>query len=199
MTLIPGLTEDEKLSKAINNSKGEFLVVEKLKTIANERNWIIYRSLRLENHPTKIEGEIDIVIFTIFHGIILLEVKGSKLKVRDGIWSIFNRGKNFWESLKESPFEQMNSGYWAFINETKELFNLNRINPLISWGCIFPESEGIDGGISYPSWRYCSGSNLHNIESFIQVLAKKQRNKLSKLDRKKQSTLDIKLNYLQSL
>ena len=195
MTLIPALTESEKTSKAINSSKGEFLVIEKLKTIASERNWIVYRSLRLENHPTKIEGEIDIVIFTIFHGIILLEVKGSKLRVRDGSWSTFNRGKNSWENLIESPFEQMNSGYWAFKKETKELFQLHRINPLISWGCIFPESEGIDGGMSYPSWRYCSGAKTHDLENFIQVLAKKERNKLSNLERKQQTTLDFKLNW----
>ena len=117
--IIPTLTSEERKNKKINNSHGEYLVVSKLESISDERDWIVLRSLRLENHPSKIEGEIDIVIFTLNQGIVLLEVKGSKLKVNDGVWSIFNRGKNSWEKSQD-PFNQMKDGSFAFRNESKK-------------------------------------------------------------------------------
>lgn len=193
--LIHPLTEGENHSRTVNNSSAEFLLLKKLENISKKRGWIIYRSLRLENHATKIEGEIDIVIFTQTLGIILLEVKGSNLQVQDGQWSTFNRGARKWVDI-QNPFDQMRDGYFAFKNETKELFRLFNIKPMISWGCVFPECDHIKGTISYPSWRFCDAVELDDLEIFLAQLVKKERNKLSNLQRRNtHPTLEPKISY----
>lgn len=193
--VIPPFTEAENKSRSLNNSAAEFMVLKKLENIGKERGWIVRRSLRLENHPSKIEGEIDVVIFTQTQGIILLEIKGSILKINDGEWSTFNRGKQSWEII-ESPFEQMKSGYFAFKSETKTLFRLFSINPLISWACIFPECENIKGTVSYPSWRFCDATQFNELEIFLNQLVRKEKSKLSNLERKNSHTnLEPKISY----
>jgi len=190
--LIPKLTEEEIKSKSVNKSVGEYLVLDKLKSIARERNWIILRSLRLENNTNehKIEGEIDIVIFTENQGIILLEVKSSDLRVLDGKWEIFNRGSNSWIPTQD-PLEQSKDSYFSFKEETKDLFKLTNVNPLVSWGCIFPECTGFDGTISYPSWRLCLADKFDELELFLDKLVKRELNKLSNSKRRAHRSMEI--------
>lgn len=182
--IIPKLTKKELNEKRVNNSQGEYLVLKKLETLSNDgRNWVILRSLRLANHATKIEGEIDVIIFTQNQGIILLEIKGSNLRIRNGEWSAFNRGENKWR-LIQNPLEQMKDGYFAFKKEYKEIFKLLRINPLISWGCVFPENENLTQTKSYPGWRYCNAINFENLELFLNELVKKEKGKLKNIERR---------------
>lgn len=192
--LLPEISQLEHKDQIINGSVGEYIVLVKLASISKERGWLIYRSLRLENHPKKIEGEIDVVIFGNNIGIILLEVKGSNLKCIDGVWSIHNRGEKRWLEIND-PFEQIKDASFAFRQETKQIFQLLRINPMISWGCVFPECDELKGTISYPKWKFCCASELSEIEIFIETLVKKEKNKLSNLDRKNIGGLDIKSAY----
>ena len=192
--IIPSLTKEEKQTKRVNDSHGEYLVIESIAEIAKEMGWIVYRSLRLENHPTKIEGEIDVIVFGEDVGIILLEVKGSKIKCIDGEWSAFNRGQDKWVEIQD-PFNQIKDASFAFRSEVKFLFDHFRVNPLISWGCIFPECDSISGTTSYPSWRFCLAPELDAIGDFLKSLAKKERNKLSNLERKNLGGIDSRTAY----
>jgi hypothetical protein len=192
--IIPPLTKEEKQTKRVSDSHGEYLVIQSLAEIAKEMGWIVYRSLRLENHPTKIEGEIDAIVFGEDIGIILLEVKGSKIKCTDGQWSAFNRGQDQWVEIQD-PFNQIKDASFAFRSEVKFLFDHFRVNPLISWGCIFPECDSISGTTSYPSWRFCLASQLDSMGDFLKSLAKKERNKLSNLDRRNLGGIDSRTAY----
>jgi hypothetical protein len=189
--IIPELSKIEKETKKVNDSHGEFLVIQTLIGIAKEMRWIVYRSLRIENHPSKIEGEIDVIVFGEDIGIVLLEVKGSNVRSLDGNWSAFNRGNNNWVEIQD-PFNQIRDASYAFRNEVKFLFNNFRVNPLISWGCIFPECDSIKGTTSYPSWRFCLASQLVNIGDFLKRLAHKERNKLTNLERKNLGGIDLR-------
>jgi hypothetical protein len=192
--IIPSLTKEEKQAKRVNDSHGEYLVIQSLAEIAKEMGWIVYRSLRLENHPTKIEGEIDVIVFGEDIGIVLLEVKGSKIKCIDGEWSAFNRGQDQWVEIQD-PFNQIKDASFAFRSEVKFLFDHFRVNPLISWGCVFPECDSITGTTSYPSWRFCLASQLDTIGDFLKSLAKRERNKLSNLERKNLGGIDSRTAY----
>lgn len=198
--ILPPLTQQELNTRSINRSAAEFMVIEKLESIAKDRNWIILKSFRLENHHSKREGEIDIVIFTPTQGIILLEVKGSQLRVEDGSWSVLNRGAKKWEKIQD-PFQQIHDATYAFIDETKYLFKLFQVRPLISWGCIFPETNEIRGTVSYPSWRFCNADRFEDLEPFIDKLVKKEKGKLYKLKKSAQTRLDLKLirNIIEKL
>ena len=189
--LIPKLTEEEIKNKSVNKSKGEYLVLDKLKSIASRKKLIILRSLRLENNTNehKIEGEIDIVIFTENQGIILLEVKSSELRAIDGKWrySIVD----LILGCLQDPLEQSKDSYFSFKEETKELFDLTNVNPLVSWGCIFPECSKFDGTISYPSWRFCLADKFDELELFLDKLVKRELNKLSKSKRRAHRSMEI--------
>ena len=177
--IIPALTPEELNSRTVNGSSAEFLTLRKLEEIGKGRNWTIIRSFILEDHPSKIEGEIDMVIFTDTHGIILIEVKGSHLKCIDRNWSIFNRGKKSWEPTQD-PFEQIKEGYYAF---NDALFPITRrfgIKPLVSRCCVFPECDSIRGSVEYPSWRFCTADRFHDLELFLDKVVRKEKGKKGK-------------------
>jgi len=192
--IIPALSKEEKESKRINDSHGEYLVIQKLAGIAKDMEWIVFRSLRLENHPNKQEGEIDIVVFGEQIGIVLLEVKGSELRCDMGKWSAYNRGQSRWVEIQD-PFNQIKDASFAFRKEVKFLFDNFRVNPLVSWGCVFPECDSITETASYPSWRFCVASQLEAFDSFVVNLAKKERNKLSNLERRNSGGIDRRTAY----
>ena len=198
--LLPGFTDQENSEKKINNSAAEYLVLKYLKELAKERGWLVYRSLRIEDHHTKLEGEIDIVIFTTTHGIILLEVKGSKLRTVNGDWSIYNRGSGIWIDIQD-PFEQIKDAYFAFRQNHVSLFKLLQVNPMISWGCVFPECDNISGTLSYPSWRFCLSSDFLKFDVFLDVLVKKSIGKLKNSRRRSHRAMDFRtsLNLLQKM
>lgn len=180
--IIPALTPEELNARSINGSASEFLTIKKIEDFANERNWIIIRSFKLEHHPNKIEGEIDLVIFTNTHGIILIEVKGSQLKCIDRTWSVYNRGKASWAVIQD-PFEQMRDAYYAFNDALFPITRrFNNVKPLVSWCCVFPESDGIRGTAEYPAWRFCTAERFNDIELFFDQLVKKEKGKKNKRD-----------------
>ena len=189
--IIPALSSTELASKAIRGSRGEFIVLRRLAEIAKDNGWLVLRNFRLEEHQSKVESEIDVVIFAGSCGICLLEVKGSSLRVRDGQWSTFNRGKSTWDEI-QNPLEQIKDNSFQFASVTKELMRSFRSNPLISWGVVFPENDSILGTVGYPSWRICNASGLDQLETFILTLAKKTRSKLSALDRRMVGGLDLR-------
>lgn len=178
-------------AKVVKQSRGEFLVLQRLSEIARDQGWLVLRNFRLEHHHTKVESEIDVVAFAGSLGIILLEVKGSSVRVFDGQWASLNRGSQKWENIQD-PLEQIKENKYAFRETTRQIMRQFKANPIISWGAVFPESDAVQGTVSYPSWRICNGSQLDSLELFIENLVRKQKAKLSNLDRRMLGGLDLR-------
>ena len=189
--IIPPLTTIERANKSVKGSRGEYLVLQRLGEIARDQGWLILRNFRVEHHQSKIESEIDVVVFAGKLGIILLEVKGSSVRVRDGSWSVLNRGTQKWESIQD-PLEQIKDNMFAFRVAVRAILSQFRANPLVSWAAVFPESDAVQGTISYPAWRICNGSELDALDVFIENLVKKEKSKLSNLDRRMVGGMDIR-------
>ena len=64
------------------------------------RDWIVFHSVHVRRHLLKIEGEIDMIIAVPGLGILCVEVKGSDVSRRRGLW-IYPYGER-----EESPFRQ---------------------------------------------------------------------------------------------
>jgi hypothetical protein len=68
--------------------------------------------------PVLIEGqnaEIDVVLVSPHLGVVLLEVKGGTVSVREGVW--YSYGK----PMKESPFEQVGTAKHRLIARLNEM------------------------------------------------------------------------------
>lgn len=189
--LIPPLSSVELINKSVKGSRGEYLVLQRLSEIARDRGWLIVRNFRVEHHRSKIESEIDVVVFAGNLGILLLEVKGSSVRVTDGSWAVLNRGTQRWEGIQD-PLEQIKDNMFAFRQATKPVLDQFRAYPLLSWAAVFPESNAVQGTLSYPSWRICNGSKLDDLEVFLENLVKREKSKLSNLRRKMIGGLDIR-------
>ena len=189
--IIPTLSPIDHASKSVKGSRGEYLVLQRLGEIARDQGWLILRNFRIEHHQSKIESEIDVVVFAGKLGIILLEVKGSSVRVTDGSWSVLNRGTQKWESIQD-PLEQIKDNMFAFREAVRPILNQFRAYPMVSWAAVFPESDAVQGTLSYPSWRICNGSELDALEVFIENLVKKEKSKLSNLNRRMVGGMDIR-------
>lgn len=189
--IIPPLTSTELNNRAVRGSHGEYLVLQRLGEIARDQGWLILRNFRVEHHQSKIESEIDVVVFAGALGIILLEVKGSSIRVTDGSWYVLNRGAQKWESIQD-PLEQIKDNMFAFREAVSPILKQFRAYPMVSWAAVFPESDTVQGTLSYPSWRICNGSVLDKLDAFLEKLVKKERSKLSNLNRKMLGGIDIR-------
>ena len=112
--------------------------------------------------------------------------------IRNGAWLAYNRAEQAWKDIQD-PFQQMHDGLFAFELETKSLFSIFRVHPLISWGCVFPETNSIRGTISFPSWRFCTADQFEDLELFLDKLVQKEKGKLSKLGRASHGALEMKV------
>ncbi len=89
---------------------GERLVYEKLGRDLDEQ-WLALHSLGLHGHESKIWGEADIVVLST-KGIFALEVKGGKVRCKDGVWHFGEPGKPTY-TKKEDPWTQAKGTMFA--------------------------------------------------------------------------------------
>jgi hypothetical protein len=172
-------------------SNGEFLVYREFEELSKEQDIFCIYSYRLEHHIRKNQGEIDyILIFEL--GIIVLEVKSSKLK-RDssGNFFCFNRNKSSWEQM-QNPFKQAEENSFSLINILKDTFKVLRKRPLVTWGCVFPENDNLIMGHDVPHWRYVNHNEfLNDLYPYLLELLENERKKKN-ISYDRLSPLDIK-------
>lgn len=92
-------------------TNGERIVLEQLARELSD-DCIIFHSLGLHDHQTKIWGEIDLVLLSP-KGIYVLEVKGGKVDCKDGVWTFGDpiAGRSY--SKKEDPWSQASGAMFA--------------------------------------------------------------------------------------
>lgn len=106
----------------------------------------VFHSLNIPNHQKKQFSEADFVVVSNM-GVLVLEVKGGRLAVKEGIWYTRDRNGNN-NRLKESPIEQVISARIAIENLLRERpsgIDLKRVN--FGFGLMFPDVRLKDIGI----------------------------------------------------
>lgn len=123
---------ERKLYAAIKNSGGL-------------RGFSCLHSLGLSKHVWKKQGEIDFVL--VGSGVILcLEVKGGRIKRKDGVWYFTDRYGQ--ESKKtESPFAQASSGMFSLKAHIESKFGHTGF--LFGYGVMMPD---INFDVDSPEW-----------------------------------------------
>lgn len=86
-------------------STAEIKIFNLLKSMEGTEEWFVLHSLVLKEHINQRFGEIDFIILIPHRGIIVLEVKGGRVRREAGRWIFIDRMGN--ENIKvKGPFEQ---------------------------------------------------------------------------------------------
>ena len=115
---------------------GERLIYERIlkDCSSSPLTWHLFYDVHLPL-PINDQTEIQIDFFLLCpKGIILVEVKGGQMEIRNGIY--YNSGNGKVRPLKISPFEQVDSYKWAIFNNHV----LSKDEVYISTACAFPSA-----------------------------------------------------------
>ncbi len=86
--------------------KSEIETWKALESLPN--SWRVFHSVawQVPKQKRTFDGEADFVLLHPKHGMVVLEVKGGLLDVRDGVWFQRNVSGGNWRELSRSPFDQ---------------------------------------------------------------------------------------------
>lgn len=89
------------------------------------------------------DTEIDFVVWHPQHGILTLEVKGGRAIQRkeDGTWWTLPRGKETWQQLKKSPFDQAQQAHHALKRRVQKRLGVDALAFPHTYACMFPAAE----------------------------------------------------------
>lgn len=105
-------------------------------------DWICLHSLGLSSAWTGDYGELDFLLLVPRVGLIVVEVKGGGISVRNGTWTTRDRyGRS--HSLKRSPFRQAQDGVWKLLSALRKKFgdNAPEAKCPIGWTVVFPDVQ----------------------------------------------------------
>jgi hypothetical protein len=112
-----------------------------------------FHSLNIPEHERKQFAEADFVVVSVY-GILVLEVKGGRLAVKDGIWIGQKRtGERF--PYTESPRKQVETA-WAALKKMlqKKSMDIDFQGIIFGFGLMFPDIKLGDIGIELPRKEY---------------------------------------------
>lgn len=133
-------------------------------------DWVVFHSLPLENHVTRMQGEIDFLVLAPHLGIFALEVKGGRVSREADGWHFID--KNNKENVKSyGPFEQASDGIHTIMDQY--LGKNSPYSKLLFWfGVMMPD---ITFDVSDPGWepqQIFDERNEKNVGDFIIQLSK---------------------------
>ena len=99
----------------LNTPKSERIVREALESLP--KSWRVFHSVawQVPKRSRVFDGEADFVLIHPKHGMVVLEVKGGVLEVRDGTWFQRDVSGGAWRQLRQSPFEQAKSAMYDLL------------------------------------------------------------------------------------
>lgn len=106
----------------------------------------VFHSLNIPRHEYKQFSEADFIVVSN-KGVLILEVKGGRLSVRNGVWYTRNR-HDIENELKESPIAQVTSARISIekiLREKSLDIDINKVN--FGFGLMFPDIKLGDIGI----------------------------------------------------
>lgn len=185
------LSPPDLVEKDFIKSKGEWLLYDAFKRLLIEENWIVLFDVWQEEHVSQSHGQHDFLVFVPELGILVLEVKGSKIQIHNSGFESLNRRKNSWEKIKD-PFKQSLDNCYSLIQDKSfnSMSKKLRKRILITWGVVFPEMASWNFTTEYQEQRLfinqeeVSRIDLSRLKSFIINLLsyEKQVTENSKFD-----------------
>lgn len=145
-------------------------------------DWTVFHSLLLEDHVTRMQGEIDFLVLAPHLGIFALEIKGGRVCRENDGWHFID--KNDKENVKSyGPFEQANDGIHTVMQLIGQYFGKNSpySNLLFWFGSMFPD---ITFDVTDPGWdsqQVFDERNGKNVGDFIIQLSKYVQEKWAKV------------------
>lgn len=136
---------------------GERMLFATLKASPETAGWVVFHSLGLARHPTKIQGEVDLVAFVPGHGIVCVEVKSCRVSRHDGVWEYHYAGGN--KRTPEGPFRQASSAAHAlrrYLDQRDRRFGKVFISSLV----IFTAQEFVEKSPEWHRWEYLDAGDL---------------------------------------
>lgn len=138
---------------AADTSHGEVHVFELLQNDPDTKDWVVLHSYGVSCHKSKRSAEIDLIVLVPGLGVLCLEVKGSKVSRREGIWDYG------YKTTTEGPFRQASSAMHALRDSLgkKESFCRN----LLFWsGVIFTSQSFHEQSPEWHQWQFIDGPDI---------------------------------------
>lgn len=138
---------------AADTSYGERRVFELLQNDPDTRDWIVLHSYGVSNHKSKRNAEIDMIVLVPGYGVLCLEIKGSRVSRREGIWDYG------YKTSVEGPFRQASTAMHALRDSISSRDSVNR-NVLFWSGVIFTSQSFNEQSPEWQPWQYIDGADL---------------------------------------
>ncbi|MBU3188333.1 PhoH family protein [Clostridium bowmanii] len=170
--MIPSVISPEVKSNA------ERKIFEWFRDDCETEGWIVLHSLGIANHRTVLYGEIDFFVIAPKLGVFALEVKGGRVKRKDGIWNFTNKyGQP--SSKKRGPFEQANEGVFSLFDSVKKKCGPNHhlSKLLFATGVMFPDITFYVDDMDGEQWQVFDKNDGKNVSGFIRRLSKNIKRK----------------------
>lgn len=157
------------------NSRAEYRIFDKLReSFVNNNKYLAFHSLNLTRHETKKFGEADFVIVCEF-GVFVLEVKGGRISVDNGVWHTINRNNEKYRI--QNPFKQAESALHAIKNEIQNYKKLKNIRLPIGYGALFPDVEWTQNSSEWDMHTICDSRRMKNFEPWLKKFFSYWQNK----------------------
>lgn len=132
-------------------------------------DWIVLHSLGIANHNHVIHGETDFFVLVPYMGLFALEVKGGRVRRKDGVWSFTDRYGNV-GTKERGPFDQAWDGVFSIVNDIKSKLDTSHQyleNIFFGIGVMFPDVEYTTVGCDEEQWQVFDCIDGANVYDFI--------------------------------
>lgn len=161
---------------AADTTQGEKRVFGLFQNDPDTKDWVVFHSYGISRHATKRAAEIDMVVLVPELGILCIEIKGSTVSRRNGIWDYG------YKTSSEGPFRQASSAMHALKK------SIARQNPfcrdILFWSCVIFTSQTFqENSPEWHSWQSIDGQDLSRnpISRIVKVILNKAHNLSSSL------------------
>lgn len=132
-------------------------------------DWIVLHSLGIANHNRVIHGETDFFVLVPYMGVFALEVKGGRVRRKDGVWSFTDRYGNI-GTKERGPFDQAWDSVFSIVKDIKNKLDtshqhLKKI--FFGIGVMFPDVEYTTVGCDEEQWQVFDCNDGNNIYDYI--------------------------------
>lgn len=158
--------------------KGERSLFHKLEGDPDTKGWVVFHSLDIKKHLSKIEGELDMVVLVPHQGILCIEVKGCDVKRIEGEWIYSYEKKS-----PEGPFKQASTAMHSLRNylTSKD----TSLRNLLYFSCaVFTNVNFDEESSEWHKWQYINARIFreHPIsKSILNILSRAHKHTLGKV------------------
>lgn len=138
---------------AASTPHGERRIFELLQNDPGTRDWIVLHSYGVSSHQTKRSAEIDMIVLVPELGVLCLEIKGSKVSRREGVWDYG------YKKSTEGPFRQASTAMHA-LRETISKKDVSYSDVLFWSGVIFTSQSFYEHSPEWHAWQFLDRMDL---------------------------------------